>query len=121
MVRHSTTSERYEHKWKTHVAGGYKCLGSNFEQHVFPGPMAMPKPLRLQHLRWEGDEVTEIWTRDFENKGQQIQGLKIQPKVEIKKMPVEPEGKKAMKAMKAMKETNAMKAKKTMKAKTAKK
>ena len=81
----------------------------------------MPKPLRLQHLRWEGDEVTEIWTRDFENKGQQIQGLKIQPKLEIKKMPVEPEGKKAMKAMKAMKETNAMKAKKTMKAKTAKK
>ena len=78
----------------------------------------MPKPLRLQHVRWEGDEVTEIWTRDFENKGQQIQGLKIQPKVEIKKMPVEPEGKKAMKATK---ETNAMKAKKTMKAKTAKK
>ena len=69
MVRHSTTSERYEHKWKTHVAGGYKCLGLNFEQHVFPGPMAMPKPLRLQHLRWEGDEVTEIWTRVFENKG----------------------------------------------------
>ena len=115
MVRHSTTTERYEHKWKTHVVGGYKCVNSNFEQHVFLGPMVMPKPLRLQHLRWEGDEMTEIWTRDFENKGQQIQGLKIQPKVEIKKMPVEPEG------MKVMKETNAMRAKKAMKAKTAKK
>ena len=31
MVRHSTTSERYQHKWKTHVAGGYKSLSWYFD------------------------------------------------------------------------------------------
>ena len=78
----------------------------------------MPKALRLETLTWQGDEVTEVWARAFEDKGQ-----KNQPKVEVKKKPAakastEPKAPKASTEPKAPK---AMKAMKAMKAKTAKK